>query len=265
MAFATIAPATPGVSLNHLLTILQKRGEVRGIALLGSTAGDALTATSDIDLLVVVGGSVMARSPFEVAFTYLDGRPSDVILTTVDEVARLRAADWNVPLPAREESMLRWIREGRIVYDPVGVLRDVAAKPDPPVPWTDAEQRVAWWSANFALAKATRYLRSTEPDHWRAARWVLYGGFHPALVGYFAARNLPWAGEKEGIAYLRRADPAMLASLEAFLTATDEGTLLDAFARIVRHALDPIGGVWPKGAGPLSERWETLVNGLEAT
>jgi len=104
-----------------------------------------------------------------------------------------------------------------------------------------------------------RYASSEDDGYRRAAEWVVNAHLGDAITAYFVARRLPWRGEQAAISYLEHADRSFLTNVEAFLACRGSEARVEAFARIVRCALDPVGGLWPDGTTPLSRTWEALV------
>ena len=94
-------------------------------------------------------------------------------------------------------------------------------------------------------------------------RWIVNQGLHAALVGYFAARRLPWRGEEDAIRYWKQHDEGFLRAAFDLFDA-DDRHVLDLYSRVVEAALEPIGGIWPARSGPLSDTWQSLIEGTES-
>lgn len=81
--------------LGEVLSRLEQADLVVATLLLGSTANDELTATSNFDLMVVVD---RADVTFDVEVSYIDERFTDVLLAgsaTVSELTTVPYAEWS--------------------------------------------------------------------------------------------------------------------------------------------------------------------------
>ena len=249
--FRTARSASAGMVLEDVLARLERSPHVDGLAVIGSLANGTPGTASDIDLLVVLTDPVPGLSrapgePFEVVFTHVGGRPADVILTTVAELRR-----------ASSEPLLRWLSEGRVVVDDSGALAE-AARRDRPEPWRETDVLAAWWGLGFAVVKAERYAKADDGAYREAAEWIATDAGTGALVAYFKARGLPWAGERKALELWAAEDTRFLDLARAFFAATGLERIRTSRA-LAAHALEPVGGLWPAGAGPHSEAWEYLL------
>ena len=259
MTFPTIVSRTTHLSLREVIERLVDNDEVEGVVLLGSMATGLMSAHSDLDILVVLSrSSDPLTSPFEVVFTSIEGRPADVIVTTFDDVST--SLEHPQPVSHERESLLRWISEGTVAFDRTGRVNDFIRRITgaTPRPWTERERRTLWWRANFAAVKARRYLAAGDPAYADSVIWILSQGLHAALVGYFAARHLPWRGEKDAMVYWTHNDEGFRRAVAEIFTL-DSSAAVGRYLEVVEAALGPVGGRWQEGSGPLSEVWESLI------
>jgi predicted nucleotidyltransferase len=233
------------MNLEGLLARLSRHHSVSGIVLVGSTGTDALTATSDYDLLVVIDEPEL---PLLVGLTTVDDRLTDLLFATTSEVEALlsgtrpEADAW----PAR---IARWVISGRIVFDRTArleKLRQVLA--DSP---GDGERmgtvHETWFSLNYDLAQNRRLSGSTDPLDRAALHVRLLRGVSEHLTGYFRLNGLEWPGEKAAIRYLAAHDPEYLTALRACLDEPEPERRFEHFKALAGRTLGPFGGVWQPG------------------
>ncbi len=266
-SFGSFVPAASDLPLEQLIERLQSRSTVLGVVLLGSTA-TGLGEASDLDLLLVLAGGL----PFDVEFSWVDGRPTDVVLVSRSFVQRVAES----ASPSGEASdVARWIAAGRVEWtrDPeiAALLANASHRADSAGP-KRGEQFTRWVEANFLLTKLRRYAAADAPDYEQALELALLPAIYACVLDHLCFRDQPWQGEKAALAWLGREDPEFLVALREALRASTTDNRMRAYARLVERACEPVGGVWPAGrtAGgwrlpsgedPPEGRFEALVRG----
>lgn len=246
MVFPTAPATTATLPLNAVLARLTAREPVSGLLLMGTTGTDALTPTSDYDILLVLA---LPAAPVKLVVTWIDGHFSEVYCTTVRALRRIAAAPGSWHDASAEGAIARWLRDGRIVHDRAGELDTartaLATAPAPPL--SEGERFGTWGSVGYSLAQLRRYLASDDPAAQETVDWRLLYGLTEVAGAYFTARGLPWRGEKEAIRFLTREDPVFLDRFRRCLAEPDRRRKVERYEELAHLALAPVGGPW--GAG----------------
>jgi predicted nucleotidyltransferase len=106
--------STADLSLEQVIERLSRRSAVDGLLTIGSTGRDALTPTSDYDLVVVLGHSPV---PLGVGITYIDHRLTDVLFCTSAQVDQILQTQEPLDGEAWVGRLARWLLDGRVVFD----------------------------------------------------------------------------------------------------------------------------------------------------
>ena len=241
--FSTRQAVTADRPFETVVAQLQQRPDVHGLLAIGSTGSGDRNESSDIDLVIVVEPG---RGVPRLALSVIDGGVADVLFVTGDEVKRWPdpggAPSWPV------ETLGRWLRTGRILFDRSGLLADARGRAlgTHGRPSADVTGRYStWFSINYNLVQNRRMARSADPIYAMALELRLLYSLSDLWQAYFALRDLPQRGEKEQIRYLQEADPDYLQLFQHTLTTADLQTRLALSADLAERCLEPAGGVWP--------------------
>ncbi|MCP5060345.1 MAG: nucleotidyltransferase domain-containing protein [bacterium] len=263
--FQTFLACSASLALADVLGRLERHERVIGAALLGSTAGN-VAPWSDFDILVAT-----ADGPaFDVEFTYVEHRPTDVIFMNRAEIRRLSAKG---ATSKKDADLLRWLGTGRSVFSKSAdfqALADTAADAPPASGPADSEIFFRWVEANFTLVKTRRWLGASGSSYRLALEFLLLGALSAVLADYLACRGHPWQGEKTAVEWLEQEDPDFLEALAAASRETSPEHKVRHYERLVTHAFSPVGqlwgpdetsGGWIRADGEARERslWEELI------
>ena len=80
----TLKATSNAMTFNEVITRLSAREAVDGLLSIGSTSSGELTAASDYDLVIVL--SAMPASLGSVGVTYIDGRFTDLLFVTTEQL-----------------------------------------------------------------------------------------------------------------------------------------------------------------------------------
>jgi hypothetical protein len=246
MAFPTAHATTVTLPLDAVLARLAAREEVSGLLLMGTTGTDALTPTSDYDLLLVLA---LPAAPVMMVVTWIDGHFAEVYCTTVAALQRIAATPDAWHDVSAEGAIARWLCTGRIVHDRVGELdaARTALGVGPPPPPSEKERFGTWSSVGYSLVQLRRYLASDDPATQETVDWRLLSGLTEVAGAYFTARGLPWRGEKEAIRFLMREDPEFLDRFRRCMAEPDRQRKVAQYAELAHLALAPLGEPWGTG------------------
>ena len=252
-------------SLEEVLEHLQSRDEVVAIARLGSTARQIETS-SDYDLLLVLEDG----PDFDVEFTWIGGRETDVIFLGLDAVRRLLAEG---PSSSRDGDVLRWLATARVESsrsETFDALCQVAPEHSASRVASDREIYFRWVEANFNLTKARRWLSAPADRHALPLAVHLARCLAAVLPDYLACRRRAWLGEKAGVASLLDSDPEFLDELDRAFHAKDLREQVACYERLLSRVFEPVGVLWaagetaggwlrPEGSPQERSLWEKLL------
>ena len=266
------APSVTGhLSMADVVVRLSQHPSVESVLQIGSLATGALGSASDYDLVIVLGSGPETDPlpPWYVGITQIDHRLTDLIFVAAAEVQRL--VTLTAPLSQSDPlaPILRWLQNGVIVHDRVGLANEAQHHLATGKCWIDPirdqDAYATWFSINYNLAQTKRISRSDDPVYLATAgiRMAVYG--HTDLWhGYFTLRKLAWTGDKAAVAYLQREDPAFLEAFHRFVTANSVEDKLLAYEHAARLATSAAGGLWPLDVTVMNidqalEIWNALV------
>ena len=202
---------TDSATLNEVTERLSQHPAVDGLVVVGSASRGELNPASDYDLVVILSAMPIA---LQVGVTAIDGRRADVIFCKTAQVEEFLAASEPLDFGSWTGRLVGWLREGRLVFDRDGRLRQAqqkARRGDWLLPAGTAHGFGPWNGVNYNLQVARRYLASDDPLYLATAdvRMMLYGP-SDLFFNYFEARRLRWSGEKAALQYLQAHDPEYL-------------------------------------------------------
>lgn len=238
---------TVTMSLDDVIERLTRHAPVDGIMLLGTTGTDALTPTSDYDLLLVM---TELPAPLRMVNTWVDGRLTEISCTTVAAVERIvkDSATWRDG--SEEGTVLVWLKEGRVVLDRSGRLEAATAKArvaSPPTLAGEREMHEAWRKIGYNVTQVRRYLMADDPVSKTVIDMRLLYSVAEVNLHYFTVRQLPWRGEKSAIRHWAEHDPGYLSCLHRLFEENDRRRKVKMYEELADLALDPLGGVWKRG------------------
>ena len=241
------------MTLGEVITRLSKSEMVEGVLVIGSAGDDRLTPASDYDLVVVLTEAPRALAPYGV--TYIDGRLTDLIFVTTEQLAEIARLEEPVDGEAWPGRIIRWFESGDVRFDRSGRLAQIQDRVQGrcSIRPLDTPGREAWREVNYNLAQTKRMYGSEDPIYLVAAnlRLALYG---PAdlLYNYFHIRNIAWEGEKAAVCYLMAHDPAYLERLRAFIAEVERGRKFELYEEMAALTVAPVGEIWPEGVTVLA-------------
>ncbi|MCE7989429.1 MAG: hypothetical protein DYG89_50400 [Caldilinea sp. CFX5] len=244
---------TKTLALEEVIARLSQQAAVDGLVVVGSAAQEQLTPASDYDLVLILAAMPV---PLHVGVTYIDGRFTDLLFHTVDQVEQILAATTPVDFWDWTGRLIDWLQTGNVVFDRHGKIGQAQAKVKSGV-WlqTNNDQATygAWQSINYNLQVVRRYLAADDPAYLAAAdiRMMLFGP-QDLFFTYFTVRGLPPDNEKKVIQYLQSHDPEYLWLFNRFLTEQDRHVKYQLYEELAALTLAPVGGLWPTG--------ETILN-----
>lgn len=244
---------TNDLSLDEVIARLSHQSVVDGLLVVGSTAKDQLTPASDYDLVLILSTMPM---PLHTGVTYIDGRFTDLLFHTTNEVEAILAATAPFDFWDWTGRLVGWLETGQVRFDRHGKLEAAQAKARGGqwiAPVDDSTVYGAWQTINYNLAVVRRLLTSDDPAYRMAAelRMALFGP-QDLFWNYFAVRGLQPDSEKQHIRYLQEHDPTFLADFQRFLVEPEIGEKFRRYAALAERVLAPVGALWQAG--------ETVLN-----
>jgi hypothetical protein len=242
----TFPPQTIHWSLERLIAHLSQQPAITGLLAIGSLVHSEVSPHSDYDLVLV---AETIPVPWCTGVTQIEGRLADLIFVSTSEVEKITALNAPVPPSHPLAPVIRWLEQGKILFDRSGSMQKIQRKLREGVvvqPDDAAAAYNAWHAINFNLAHALRMSASDDPLYQAAlsTRMAVYG--HADLwFGYFTIRSIPWQGDKDAIKYLSSKDPQYLDVYQKFLHENDRLQKLEYYQQAAALAAEPLGGLWP--------------------
>jgi hypothetical protein len=256
-------PTLQGLTFEVFLERLAGNADVEGLLLFGSSQSDAFSSASDYDLIIVLADG----SPgFNTIGTWVDGHLTEINCKRLGELEALGSLS-GVRDISEAGSLVNQIRIARIAFDRTGRLAFLQERlrelPAPTPPGKD-EAYDWWFRVGYNLAHAKRYLSSEDPAYRLTAEVRMLYGIHGVFMAYFAARGIPWRGDKEAVKYLQAQDSAFLDSLLACMREVDADRKLALYEALAREALASVGEPWPAGT-TMVELGDIFADGQDRT
>lgn len=256
--------STAALSLDEVISRLSKQQAVDGLLVVGSAVKMELSPASDYDIVLVL--SSMPAS-LHTGVTYTDGRFTDLVFHTSDELGQILAATEAFDFGDWTGRLVGWLQEGEIYFDRHGQLADAQAKVCNGtwlVPVNDREKYGVWQRVNYNLAVVRRYLTTDDPTYLAAAdlRMAIYAP-SDLFWGYFTARGFQPDSEKQRMLYLQKHDPSFLALFNRFLCEPDRQEKFHQYIELAEKVLTPIGSLWQAGETILNLNTNTVTPQLE--
>jgi predicted nucleotidyltransferase len=198
----TISSTTNDSSLQEVIAQISKNESVLGIMQIGSLKRKQISPHSDYDLIFILEG---AAKSWHSGVTYLENRLTDLMFVNSTEIQRILDLDAPVTQDNDLVPILRWLRDGEILYSVSSSIRQAQEKVSTQnwiAPIDDEAAYNAWYRINFNLAHLKRMMSSIDPLYRQTAdiRMAVYG--HPDIwFGYFTIRRIEFLGDKAAIRY----------------------------------------------------------------
>ena len=264
-------------TLQELVDRLRRSRKVDAVAIIGSAGEGNLNAASDLDLLIVL---VNRPLPITGGVTWVEGRFTDLIFTTSEEVRQLNEMDYDeIPIGNLQGTMVRWMKTARIEFDGSGSLTRLQQRAREGLsltPPSDGETISRLDRASYNLAHTKRMLASDDPVYHAAVDLRFLYQLADLMVDYFIVRSLAWPGEKAAIRYWQESDPEYLGLFSKCLGERDRVGRVGYYEELAKATMAPVGPLWQTGTthfrlSPDSEMtrdrlqsaeafWELLVN-----
>lgn len=256
--------STDHLSLDEVITRLSQQAVVDGLIVVGSAAQGEVTAASDYDLVLVLAELPV---PMHTGVTYIDGRFTDLLFHTADQVEQILAATEPFDFWDWTGRLVGWLETGQVRFDRHGQLGVVQAKVQSGQ-WLaavgDDAARGAWQTSNYNLAVVRRLLTSDDPTYLMAAELrMAINGPQDLFWNYFAVRGLQPDSEKQHIRYLQEHDPAFLADFKHFLAELDRDEKFRRYVALAERVLAPVGPLWQAGETVLNLNGKNLTRAME--
>jgi predicted nucleotidyltransferase len=266
----------PGLTIDVLIERLSRHPAVRSVAFIGSAA-TGRNPSSDYDLLIILEQEpLVLRS----AAAIVGGVLADFVFTTPGEVRVLQnVPDRSLASETWPERIQHWLASAQPVYDPDGLLASAreAHRGRTDNFAADAfDVRRRWDRANYNVIHNRRYAASTDPLYRDAFALRMTYSLADLMTDYFAARGIPWRGEKVALEQWGTHDSEFKTLFFACLSEPNPARRIDQYAELVRLAFEPVGDPWPDDAHspgpatptdlePATAIWNELIEGLMST
>lgn len=250
----TTPSRTATLSLPEVLARLSAHAEVESLLLMGSTGQQALTPSSDYDLLVVMSS---LSEPLGLIHTTIDQRLAEVYFVTAASLnpildsATGTITGGALPQSGDQVALYTWMQTGQIVLDRTGRLTQVQQllqRSDWFVPAPETQRYRIWFGANYNLQHTKWIASSPDPLYQREVDVRLLFTVYFLFCDYFHLRGLPWQGSKAAMRWLTTHDPAYLECFLAFLDAGTRERKLTLYEQLVEQTVAPFGALWPQQA-----------------
>lgn len=255
---------TNTLTFDEVIARLSQQEIVTGLIVVGSAAQEQMTPVSDYDLVIVLASLPV---PLHVGVTYIDGRFTDLLFHTVEQMEQILAATTPFAFWDWTGRLVGWLETGMVVFDRHGKLGQAQTKvKDGDWLQTNNDQAAysAWQSINYNLQVVRRYLAADDPAYLRAAdlRMLLFGP-QDLFFNYFAVRGLRPDSEKKQIQYLQEYDPVFLANFSRFLTETNRDEKFRLYEKLAEVVVAPVGSLWQTGETSLNINSEVVAPEIE--
>lgn len=247
------------MTLQEFIARLKRSNSTVAVAIIGS-AGEARTnPASDYDVLIVLENPPV---PLTGGVTFIEGRFTDIVFMTSEEVRRLSKADYSqIDMNSLEGTFLRWMQTARIEFDKAGYLDQIQKKSRDGLPLKPPDEGEIYSSfdkASYNLAHTRRMLTSDNPDYHLAVDMRLLYQMADLMVDYFLVRKLPWHGEKHAVRYWKSHDPGYSDLFMKCINEKNRDRKVDLYHRLASETMAPLGALWQAGEtrlrlGPASE------------
>lgn len=251
---------TAELTLEEVIHRLAHHTDVDGVLLLGSTGTDSVTPISDYDLLIVL---TQMPAPLHVGATSIDGRFSDIIFVTTEEIDGLLSLGDEIAHDTWQGRLLHWFATGKIAADRTGRMvraRNKAQAVHFTNPADTGKLYGLWFGINYNLKQTQRMLAAGDAVYDTAVDLRLLYCLSEVWSGYFQARDLPWRGEKEAIRLLMEIGQDFLEKFRKCLDEPLRQRKVERYAELAALALAPLGSLWQQDVTAIqfhASAWQT--------
>ena len=233
------------LSIDEVARRLACQTQVDGVVMMGSGGRAALSPSSDIDLLVLLG----AEAPllFMLSTTILE-RLAEVYFASSADLMAL-AQGQAAHASSYQVTLMGWIASGQILFDRagrVGELRAQLAQSDWASLPADGELYDAWYATNYDLVQTQRLLGTQDPIVQMKADLRLLFMVDQLWSRYFLVRRLVGMSQKASIIWMADNDPEFFARMQALLLEPQRERKFEHYCLLAARALEPVGGLWPQ-------------------
>jgi hypothetical protein len=225
---------------------LSRQREVDGVVMMGSGGAGLLSPASDIDLLVVLEGSLQR---VRMISTSIAGRLAEVYFIQTAVLDAWSGEPRSLPQESFAAVQLRWIESGQLLFDRTGRLARLQAALQAG-DWSsaadDAEVYAAWFRINYDLAQTRRLVEAEDEIGRIKADLCLARMLVELWERYFVVRRLPALSEKGRIRWMQANDSRFLAAFQSCLAEADRERKFGQYVELARAVLGPGGGLWPE-------------------
>ena len=255
---------TNDLTIDVVIDKLTKQAMVDGLVLVGSAGQGTMTPASDYDLVLVLSTMPV---PLHTGVTYIDGRFTDLLFHTTDQVEQILAVTEPFDFWDWTGRLVGWLETGTIRFDRHGKLAMAQAKAHSGNWITSNDDRAAygaWQTINYNLAVVRRYLTAADPTYRVAAelRMALFGP-QDLFWNYFAVRGIKPDSEKQQITYLQKHDPEFLADVQRFLAEPNCDEKFRCYVVLAERVLAPVGPLWQADETILNLSGKVLTPAME--
>lgn len=265
--FPFIPSSTNKVTLEQFIEILNSKNIVDGFLVAGSGGKRELLPYSDYDFVLVV--SEMPVALFS-AFTYINGRMSDIFFYTTSQINELIVKKDPIDANSMDGKLLEWLKDGNILIDKSERLHTLKEKTknQGTTQVKNSTAYAAWFGTNFNLEQNKRMFESNDPLYLQAVDIRLLSSLFSTFCNYFDIRKISWRGEKEAIGYLEQHNKVYLDLFQRAIKETNRKDKFILYEQLVSLTVKPIAEVWGSkpitGIMPKEEmKHDTIQKGLE--
>ena len=236
------------MTLEELIDRLKKNDNVDALSVTGSAASDEFNPASDYDLLIVIYNKPLSLMS---GATELDGRFTDLGFITSEEILKITETEVNtLPLSGRYTTLIRSLRNARILFDSSGRLTNLQQKYQKQMAFLSpktSELTSRLDRASYNLAHTKRYITSVNPDYHMAVDLRMLYQLDNLMVDYFFVRGQPWPGEKAAIRQWKSNDPDYYDLFQKCLYETNRSKKVKYYEQLAMETMKPIGTLWHLG------------------
>jgi hypothetical protein len=257
----TYPSPTRNLSYDEFVSRLIKHNQVEGLILIGSKIKKTQGSASDFDLVVILRHSPIS---IHVGITVVDKRLTDLIFYTIEQVEDVLELVQAVHVESDLGRLIRWLQNGRIIFDRSGCLKLVQEKVllgNWLMEISNQEIERVSSRINFNLQHNLRMLGGDDDVYLQALDVRLLYSIFEVFFGYFAVRKLFWEGEKWAVGYLKVYDPVFLKLFMDCLSETNRHRKTKLYQELAELALDEVGGVWPDGYTAIELKQDSVSQG----
>ena len=233
------------MTLHEFVARLKRSNSAVAVAIIGSAGEAKINPASDYDILIVLEDPPV---PMTGGVAFVEGRFTDIVFMTSEEVRTLSEADYSqISMNSREGVFLRWMQTARIEFDKAGYLDKIQRESPNRLSLRPPDEGGIYSrfdKASYNLAHTRRMLISDNPDYLMAVDVRLLYQMADLMVDYFLVRKLPWQGEKHAVRYWKSHDPGYVDLFMKCINESNRDRKVDLYHRLASETMAPIGEPW---------------------